>query len=217
MTNNDTPNDYSAIIQVLNRLPARQAIVVIAKRGFKADLYLCEQCEGEWRLHGQMPANLGLNGIGKTKEGDGKSPCGVFSLGFAFGLLPKPEGAKYPYCLLTPEDYWVDDSNSKEYNKWVHYHEGDPKDWQSAERLCNKTICYRYALVINYNSAREPGKGSAIFLHVWKNENTPTHGCTAVSEENMRQILQWLDPQQAPVFIQSHLEDISEIVGGYRL
>lgn len=209
MTNHDSTYDFGlndAVIRLLNRLPAQQAIVVIARQGFKADLYLYELDAREWRCCGQMPANIGLNGIGKTKEGDKKSPAGIFSLGFAFGLLPKPEGSRYPYRLLTPEDYWVDDSGSKDYNRWVHHVEGEPKDWQSAEWLWNETVCYRYALVIDYNIRREQGKGSAIFLHVWKNETTPTHGCTAVSEENMARILQWLNPEGAPVLIQGDVE-----------
>jgi L,D-peptidoglycan transpeptidase YkuD (ErfK/YbiS/YcfS/YnhG family) len=207
----------AAVIQVLNRLPSQQALVVIGKSGFKADLYLYEykarvrEKEEKWHHVGQMPANVGCNGMGKSKEGDGKSPCGIFSLGIAFGLVPQPDGVKYPYALLTPQDYWVDDSQSSVYNKWIHYREGDRKDWQSAEWLWKETICYRHALVINYNSDREPGKGSAIFLHVWKNEEMPTQGCTAVSEANMVRLLQWLDPHQAPVIIQGLPEDILAI------
>lgn len=215
MTDNDRFNDCSvksAVTRVLNRLPSQQAILVIAKKGFKAVLHLYEsQNTGngvEWRLLRQMPANIGQNGMGKTCEGDQKSPCGIFSLGIAFGIVPPPVGVKYPYKLLTLEDYWVDDSNSKDYNQWVHYKEGEPKDWRSAEHLWQEKTCYRHAVVINYNTTREPGKGSAIFLHVWKNENMPTQGCTAVAEENMIRILEWLDPDKAPVFIQGTPADI---------
>lgn len=195
------------ILKLLNRIPSGQALVMISRSGFKGDLGLYEQINGKWNMVANMSANIGLGGMGKTKEGDGKSPSGIFSLGIAFGLASLPEGAKYPYVSLTPEDYWVDDSQSADYNKWVHYHEGDPKDWQSAESLYREKICYRHAIVINYNASRDPGKGSAIFLHVWRNEDQPTQGCTAVSEENMRRILEWLDPGQAPFIIQGTAED----------
>lgn len=212
MSDNNMHSDYSeynyAILQILNRLPSQQAVVVVSTQGFHADLHLYEQLAGEWKLIDKIPANIGLCGMGKTREGDQKSPCGIFSLGLAFGILPKPEGAKYPYVLLTPEDYWVDDSKSKDYNKWVHYREGDPKDWRSAERLYEETVCYRHAVSINYNHGREPGKGSAIFLHVWRDENTPTQGCTAISEPDMIRILQWLDPDKQPLFIQGSLKNI---------
>ena len=196
------------ILKLLNRIPSGQAVIVINRNGFKADLGLYELKKGQWNMVAKMSANIGIGGMGKIKEGDNKSPSGIFSLGIAFGLAPIPEGAKYPYVRLTTEDYWVDDSRSADYNKWVHYHEGDPNDWQSAESLYQEKICYRHAVVINYNAAREPGKGSAIFLHVWRSEEYPTQGCTAVSEENMGHILQWLDPREAPFIIQGTPEDI---------
>ena len=45
---------------------------------------------------------------------------------------------------------------------------------------------YKYGAVINYNT--NPiikGKGSAIFLHIWRNENEVTAGCVATSEKNL--------------------------------
>ena len=38
---------------------------------------------------------------------------------------------------------------------------------------------YKYSFVINYNTARTTGKGSAIFMHVG---NSYTVDCTAISE-----------------------------------
>ncbi|HBF35919.1 MAG TPA: hypothetical protein DDW50_01190 [Firmicutes bacterium] len=206
----------TALTRLLNQLPSGQAIVVIGKTGFRAEMGLYEQKSGGWSLIKKIPASVGAGGMGKTKEGDQKSPTGIFSLGIAFGLIAQPAGVRYPYVCLTPEDYWVDDSRSADYNRWVHYHDGDQKDWQSAERLCQETICYRHAVVINYNAVREPGKGSAIFLHVWKGEDQPTGGCTAVSEGNMALILQWLDPRQAPFIVQGTPEEIMEMAKGKR-
>jgi L,D-peptidoglycan transpeptidase YkuD (ErfK/YbiS/YcfS/YnhG family) len=204
----------AAILKLLGRLPSEQALVVMGCGGFKADMGLYEQQNGQWNMVAAVSANIGRGGMGKTLEGDGKSPSGIFSLGIAFGLVPAPEGTRYPYACLTPEDYWVDDSRSADYNKWVHYHDGNPKDWQSAEWLYQEKISYRHAVVINYNAAREPGKGSAIFLHVWKSEEQPTAGCTAVSEENLERILQWLDPRRAPFIIQGTPEDIIALAKG---
>ncbi len=206
--NNFSQTKYNAaILKLLGRLPSEQALVVMSCGGFKADVGLYEQQNGQWNMVAAMSANIGRGGMGKTLEGDGKSPSGIFSLGIAFGLVLAPVGTRYPYVCLTPEDYWVDDSRSADYNKWVHYHDGDPKDWQSAEWLYQEKISYRHAVVVNYNAAREPGKGSAIFLHVWKSEDQPTAGCTAVSEENMGRILGWLDPRRAPFIIQGTPDD----------
>ena len=200
-----------AIIQVLNQLQSQQAIVVIWEKEFRANLGLYESVDGSWKLVAQMPANVGRNGVGKTKEGDQKSPTGIFSLAAAFGNAPPPEGTKYPYIQLTQQDYWVDDSRSIYYNKWVRLQDGYLKDWNSAECLWQETTCYKHAVIINYNSVREPEKGSAIFLHVWADENSPTHGCTAVAEENMVRILKWLDCEKKPVIIQGTYEDVISI------
>jgi L,D-peptidoglycan transpeptidase YkuD (ErfK/YbiS/YcfS/YnhG family) len=208
ITSNNVSEKNQAIIQVLNQLQSQQAIVVLWKKAYYADIRLYEWMNGSWQFIDQMPANVGRNGMGKTKEGDQKSPSGIFTLATAFGIAPKLEGSNYPYRMLTPQDYWVDDSRSIDYNSWVRYQEGDPKDWQSAEWLWKETSCYQHAVIINYNWAREPGKGSAIFLHVWKDEHSPTHGCTAVSEGNMTRILKWLDFDKKPVIIQGAYQDV---------
>ncbi|MYL61400.1 hypothetical protein GLW20_28240, partial [Virgibacillus halodenitrificans] len=59
---------------------------------------------------------------------------------------------------------------------------------------------YTYGFVINYNTARTPGKGSAIFFHV---ANGHTLGCTGVSQSHMVSILKWINPAKNPVIIQT--------------
>jgi len=54
------------------------------------------------------------------REGDGKSPAGVFALGTAFGYASDPlQGLKVPYLNLTPSIECVDDPGSKHYNRIV--------------------------------------------------------------------------------------------------
>src|ERR1051326_1473850 len=54
------------------------------------------------------------------KEGDGKSPGGVFALGTAFGYASQPlPGLKVPYLNLTPSIECVDDPGSRRYNRLV--------------------------------------------------------------------------------------------------
>jgi L,D-peptidoglycan transpeptidase YkuD (ErfK/YbiS/YcfS/YnhG family) len=38
-------------------------------------------------------------------------------------------------------------------------------------------------------------------MHIWKEENVPTAGCVAMSEENILKILDWLDPAASPIII----------------
>lgn len=211
LTGQDSYTNSGAIIQVLDQLQSRQAMVVIWEKEYYAHLYLNESLNGCWKVVSQMGANIGRDGMGKTKEGDRKSPVGIFSLATAFGNAPPPAGINYPYRILTEYDYWVDDNRSQLYNQWVRFKGGYWKDWNSAECLGKETIAYKYAVIINYNTERQPEKGSAIFLHVRTGENIPTQGCTAVSETDMIKILQWLDFAKKPVLIQGSPADVMAV------
>jgi L,D-peptidoglycan transpeptidase YkuD (ErfK/YbiS/YcfS/YnhG family) len=91
----------------------------------------------------------------------------------------------------------VDDVNSEDYNKWV---KGKPNA-ASCEKMKRDDDQYKYGVVIEYNMYPiVKGKGSAIFLHVWK-DGGPTLGCVSMSEEMVLKILGWLDPAKKPLII----------------
>jgi L,D-peptidoglycan transpeptidase YkuD (ErfK/YbiS/YcfS/YnhG family) len=168
----------------------------------QAKLRLYAKKNGLWSLYaGPYDCVLGRNGLDKQKEGDGRSPTGIYSLGTAFGTVSWPSGVAWPYRQTTSQDYWVDDVKSTDYNKWIRY-SGDPYSrWQSFERL--NISQYKYALVINYNLPTiVVGRGSAIFLHVWKGSGTSTSGCTALAADKVLAIQRWLDPAKNPVLLQ---------------
>lgn len=178
-----------------------QVIVVetASSSSFKGTLSLREKVNGEWKttLSG-IPVVLGKNGIGKSREGDGKTPVGTFPIGHAFGTAAKPAGLKLTYALAGRQDYWVDDLTSADYNKWVHYTGNPAAKWRSFERLYIPQ--YKYAVVIRYNdNPIEKGKGSAIFMHIWRSQDKPTAGCVAMSEANLLKVMSKLDPKQSPV------------------
>ena len=159
-----------------------------------------ERDNGVWQM--VLPGFAGSIGekgfapIGDKREGDGKSPSGVFPLGIAFGYDPSVE-TKMPYRQATEDDFWVDDANSEDYNKWV---KGKPNaaSWEKMKRDDDR---YKYGVVIEYNT--DPivkGKGSAIFLHVWKGGGA-TLGCVSMPEEMVLKILGWLDPAKKPLIV----------------
>lgn len=40
------------------------------------------------------------------------------------------------------------------------------------------------------------------FFHIWRRDGgAPTAGCTAMSEENLRAMIAWLDPSRHPLYI----------------
>jgi L,D-peptidoglycan transpeptidase YkuD (ErfK/YbiS/YcfS/YnhG family) len=163
-------------------------------------LHALERNNGVWLLvFPTFAGSIGEKGfaaIDSKREGDGKSPSGIFPLGIAFGYDPSVV-TRMSYRQATEDDFWVDDVNSEDYNKWV---KGKPNaaSWEKMKRDDDQ---YKYGLVIEYNT--NPiikGKGSAIFLHVWKNGES-TSGCVAMSEEMILKILAWLDPAKKPLII----------------
>lgn len=145
-------------------------------------------------------AVIGKNGTGKTKEGDGKTPVGVYPLGTAFGWGDTLSNLKYPFKKATKNDYWVDDAKSKDYNKWITY-TGDPnKRWNSFEKMTHSL--YKYGVVIRYNdNPIVAGKGSAIFLHMKTTTTKYTLGCIALNEKDLITVIKWLDKDKDPVIL----------------
>ena len=61
---------------------------------------------------------------------------------------------------------------------------------------------YEYGAVIGYTTAPVvPGRGSAIFLHVWGGAGRPTAGCVAVAKAELVEILRWLDRAKNPAVV----------------
>jgi L,D-peptidoglycan transpeptidase YkuD (ErfK/YbiS/YcfS/YnhG family) len=58
------------------------------------------------------------------------------------------------------------------------------------------TSGYDHGAVIGYNTARTPGLGSAIFLHI--NIGTPTAGCVTLPGGELLKVLRWLNPAASP-------------------
>lgn len=120
-----------------------------------------QDAQGIWVEHFSATGRVGKNGIGKTAEGDGKTPTGKYSFMKAFGILPDPGITALPYLQVDESYQWIDDSNSKYYNQFVSTNDVEV-DWVSSEALYATGQAYHYALAINYNEACIPGLGSAI-------------------------------------------------------
>ncbi len=168
---------------------------------FLVAIHVLEKNDAIWTLvfpvfNGTI-GEKGFASVNKKKEGDSRSPTGIFPLGTAFGY--DPSGAtKMPYRQATENDFWVHDINSEDYNKWVM---GQPKA-ASSERMKREDDLYKYGIVIEYNTNPVvKGKGSAIFLHVWGGERKPTLGCLAMPEDKILRLLGWLNPASKPLII----------------
>ncbi len=163
-----------------------QAITVVGNGGSYATLTLHTKCNGIWTETLSCSARVGKNGITSSKrEGDGKTPTGIYSFGQAFGVAGNP-GTSRGWLQVNNNHYWVDDSNSSYYNKLVDASQTGVQ-WSSAEHLVAYPTAYKYAIAINYNTSCIPFAGSAIFLHC--STGGSTAGCISVSQSNMIQIL----------------------------
>jgi D-alanyl-D-alanine dipeptidase len=140
------------------------------------------------------------------REGDGRSPAGVFALGTAFGFAAGAEAAwlKMPYLPITEGIECVDDPASTVYNQIVDRRKVSAPDWNSSEKMRDIGEPYRWGVVVNYNTApATPRHGSCIFLHIGGGEGSKgTAGCTAMPAADLRTVLEWIDPRQSPVIVQ---------------
>ncbi len=80
---------------------------------------------------------------------------------------------------------WCDDPRSKHYNKLIKL-----PFFYNFEKLYKKENIYDIILVLNYNmNPIVKNKGSAIFIHVSKNNYKKTEGCVALKKIHLLKIL----------------------------
>jgi L,D-peptidoglycan transpeptidase YkuD (ErfK/YbiS/YcfS/YnhG family) len=178
--------------------PASGQLVTVVAASYgatQAELTAYRRIDGHWRrVFGPWVAWIGRNGMappGAKREGDGRTPTGTFGFQFFFGVDPDP-GVHFPYRRVHAYDVWDDDPSSPQYNEWVDDRYGNP----GADPEPMDVSAYDYGAVIAYNTARTPGLGSAIFLHI--NIGTPTAGCVTLPLGELLEILRWLNPADSP-------------------
>lgn len=180
----------------------RQVVMVRSEGTFRATLTGWELGNRGWiRKAGPWPAVVGRGGfapLNAKREGDGRTPSGVFSLGMAFGR-PASVRTRLAYRQATRDDHWVDDPASPSYNQWVR---GTPaaKSWES---MLTPGGAYDAGIVIEYNTTPVvPGAGSAIFVHIWSGKGGKgTAGCVALERKRLLRLLRWLDSRADPVIV----------------
>lgn len=150
--------------------------------------------DGSWKRMMKTRGYVGTEGVGTASEWRSVTPRGRYHFTKLFGINPNP-GTKRPYIQLRSTHFWVDDMNSRYYNRFVDTTKVR-KDWNSAENLSACWPDYAYVAAFDYNKDCIPGRGSAFFLHC--EAGKPTQGCISVPKEKM-------------IFILRHLTRHSEI------
>ena len=180
--------------QWVKNLPAaqnsKQMVIVAGVQGSDAWISMHEKnSSGEWEQIMTTPGFIGKNGLGKVKEGDGKTPVGMFKFDFAFGIAPDPDCA-IPYVQVNENHYWSGDKNFK-YNQLVDVREAPANfDYENSEHLIDFNPAYLYALNISYNSEGKPSKGFALYLRCFESAKPYTGGSVMIPEDKMLFVMQ---------------------------
>ncbi|TFH28546.1 MAG: hypothetical protein E4H00_08600 [Myxococcales bacterium] len=146
-------------------------------------------------LHGQETPPGRAGPI--KREGDGRSPAGVFGIGTTYGYDATRADLALPYVQATPALRCVDDPKSRHYNRVVSTAD-TVVDWNSAEHMRRQDELYAIAIVVEHNAPQtEPGAGSCIFMHVWRGPDSGMTGCTAMPLGELETLADWLKPNVA--------------------
>ena len=198
-----------------------QAVVVTTKDwnsvSGNASLFERKNINSDWKPTGDtFPVVVGANGLAwaellnghmdmvKIKqEGDGNAPAGLFPLTASFGTSSKPNAVELPYTKLDKFTECVDDAKSGFYNRIVNRMQVGNFDWKSSEKMLAVGEQYELGVFVAYNSFPvERGRGSCIFLHIWKDAASGTSGCTAMERRSLERIVAWLSPSKNPYLVQ---------------
>ncbi|MFH9675082.1 L,D-transpeptidase family protein [Streptomyces sp. NPDC017405] len=186
--------------RLYRRIPAgsRQVVAVYGEGRDSAGsrLVLYTRRGTRWREVRAWPAHNGRAGwTTRHREGDQRSPVGVFTLTDAGGVLPAP-GTRLPY-----------DHDATAY--------APPAGWDQAHQHD-----FDHVIAIDYNRRRGTpprdatrpwgeDRGGGIWLHL--DHGSGTSACVSVSEEAMEFLLRTLDPADGPVVV---MEDRAALTAG---
>jgi L,D-peptidoglycan transpeptidase YkuD (ErfK/YbiS/YcfS/YnhG family) len=162
-----------------------------------------KDADGQWEKVREFRSTIASRGWGKRREGDYRSPGGVFRIKVTFTTSPDNPG-EMPWRRRHPTSI-VSSSAGSNYNTWL----------EVAKVTSGDRPSMRSGWVVDYNHVRlrpgvgprpVPGRGSGIFYHTSKPGHrwAPTAGCTQVGNpKQMRWLLAWLRPEARPRVVQN--------------
>ncbi len=136
--------------------------------------------------------SLGAGGlIDKTdkREGDNKTPIGEYPLRRVFWRENKLSSAPKTNLELnkiTQNMGWCDDVNSDDYNRLITL----PTDF-SHEKLHRNDDVYDIIIELGHNdNPIVKNLGSAVFMHIARENYKPTEGCVALAKHDLLDLLE---------------------------
>jgi L,D-peptidoglycan transpeptidase YkuD (ErfK/YbiS/YcfS/YnhG family)/predicted deacylase len=151
---------------------------------------------GDWSI----PCVIGSGGLvpaSAKREGDKRTPIGVFPLRYGFydpvNCPSLGGGTAFPFVPMRDDMIWEEDTGSPHYNRLLVAEEGARPD----ERLTRRRAegLFDVVVPIGYNDAvAEPYRGSAIFIHAARPDGSGTAGCVAVPRQHLEELARRLEP-----------------------
>ena len=131
---------------------------------------------------------LGKSGIRKKRtEGDNITPKGTFKIIKIYYRKDriKKINSVFKIIEIKKDMGWCDDPESKKYNQLIKL----PSKYRH-EKLFRNDRIYDLIIVLNYNMGPViKNKGSAIFIHIAKNNYNKTKGCIALKKKDLIEIV----------------------------
>jgi len=151
----------------------------------------------------------------QKKEGDKKSPAGLFELGsILYGYDTQAGLPHWRYRQVTDRDLWIEDPSSPLYNRHLILSPHQPFPPGELYHLMRQSDpAHALKLFIRHNAPPNalPGAGSAIFFHLCRGPLSVTTGCTSMEESDLRQLLQNFNPTDEPVYVLLPKDDYSRL------
>lgn len=141
-----------------------------------------------------LPVALGRGGIKANKfEGDGGTPRGTFHpvrLWWRADRHVRPR-TLLPARAIRATDAWSEDPADRRYNRPVTRAPGEGGD-----RLKRDDHLYDFIVEIDHNTRpRVTRRGSAVFLHLARENFSPTAGCVGMTRGAMLRLLARIGPR----------------------
>ena len=141
-----------------------------------------------------LRCRIGRSGITHRKrEGDGASPHATLRAVRGFWRRDRrlPPVTGVPLRPIRPGDGWCEVPGDRNYNRLV------TKPYAAShEDMMRKDGLYDVVLELDWNRRpRRQGKGSAIFLHLARDEGGPTAGCVGILRNRIDFVMSRLSPR----------------------
>jgi L,D-peptidoglycan transpeptidase YkuD (ErfK/YbiS/YcfS/YnhG family) len=136
----------------------------------------------------------GVTAGAEKREGDGASPVGVWPIR---KVLYRPDvgapATALPSEPIARNDGWCDDPEDPAYNRPVKL-----PFRGSFEKLWRDDHIYDVVVVLGHNDdPPKPHMGSCIFLHLARDDYSPTQGCVALARADLEAVLAAAKPGDA--------------------